>query len=351
MAECEAVGVRLVRNDALPAEHELVRHVAGDEAKQGRRDAQPSPAMHGARELLHEDRVAHLRRRGGVHGTRISRLRDDVGDEPHHVVARDPRDPLLTAPDHRAQPPPEQRQRLAEGAAIRREHDAEAQPYDAGAECVSLVRGPLPRLAQAMGEAALAAVELGERLVAPQSVPADGGRADEHCGPMLEPRDQPHDRARHPQPGREDQSALVERPRPSGDRLAGEIDDGVDGGILRHLAEIGDQAAAQGLRCPRRIAHQRRHLVAGIHERLHEAAADEAGGAGDQDVLATGQRLHQLARRRRVPHSHAPCSHVPCGHGATSRKIAIWRMIRPKRGWKICSVKLNLPSGSSAWVT
>jgi len=36
------------------------------------------------------------------------------------------------------------------------------------------------------------------------------------------------------------------------------------------------------------------------------------------------------------------------GHGAISRNIAIWRMSRPKRGWKTCSVKLNLPSGSSA---
>src|SRR5262249_52434044 len=39
------------------------------------------------------------------------------------------------------------------------------------------------------------------------------------------------------------------------------------------------------------------------------------------------------------------------GHGAISRNMAIWRMMRPKRGWKICSVKLNLRSKSSAWVT
>src|SRR5262249_7496964 len=39
------------------------------------------------------------------------------------------------------------------------------------------------------------------------------------------------------------------------------------------------------------------------------------------------------------------------GHGAISRNMAIWRRSRPKRGWKICSVKLNFPSGSSAWVT
>src|SRR5262249_44481248 len=36
------------------------------------------------------------------------------------------------------------------------------------------------------------------------------------------------------------------------------------------------------------------------------------------------------------------------GHDLTSRKIAIWRRSSPNRGWKICSVKLNLPSGSSA---
>src|SRR5437899_852184 len=38
-------------------------------------------------------------------------------------------------------------------------------------------------------------------------------------------------------------------------------------------------------------------------------------------------------------------------HGWSSRKIAIWRSSRPWRGWMICSVKLNLPSGSSACVT
>src|SRR5262249_62112750 len=83
-----------------------------------------------------------------------------------------------------------------------------------------------------------------------------------------------------------------------------------------------------------------RHLpdtLARVRQRLDQAPADEAGRACDQHPLAGSQHAHQLDRIG--------------AHGAISRNIAIWRTSSPSRGWKICSVKLNLPSGSCAWVT
>src|SRR4029079_10298623 len=85
-----------------------------------------------------------------------------------------------------------------------------------------------PGLADAMTEAALAAVELGQRLVTPGAIPPDRRTADHHARAALQASDQADHVARHAQPRSEYPAALGAGPQAVGDRLARGIDDGVD---------------------------------------------------------------------------------------------------------------------------
>ncbi len=152
-------------------------------------------------------------------------------------------------------------------------------------------------VADPMREAALAAVEFGQRLVLPQAVPADRGAADHHRGTLLQACDQPVDRARGAQARRQNPAALAPRPQRIADRLAGEIDHGIDPRVVRDLREVGDDPQRRPQR--RRlgsISRENRHVVARAGQRFDQAAADEAGRAGDQHVLPVRQRIDERSR-------------------------------------------------------
>src|SRR5262249_56194063 len=74
----------------------------------------------------------------------------------------------------------ERQDEAREHAAAGAEHQPDAQPHDPRAEPLGAPGRALPGVADAVREAALAAVELGELLVLPQAVPAHGPRRDQH---------------------------------------------------------------------------------------------------------------------------------------------------------------------------
>src|SRR5262249_57194693 len=85
-----------------------------------------------------------------------------------------------------------------------------------------------PALEDRVHEAALAAIELGEHFILPETVPADRRAADQHGRATLEARDQAHDMAGDTQPRRQDAPTLPARPQSVCDRLARPIDDRID---------------------------------------------------------------------------------------------------------------------------
>jgi hypothetical protein len=139
--------------------------------------------------------------------------------------------------------------------------------------------------------------------------------ADEQGRRLFEPADQPHHVARHLQPRAQDAATLSERPRRVGDRLAGEVDDGVDALVARDLVERGDQPERRSERRGlARVAHQHRHLVSGAGQPRDQPAADEPGRASDEHMLpfgeggnqlggATGDEMSDAARGEEVAHA------------------------------------------------
>src|SRR5215510_270341 len=153
--------------------------------------------MQGAPERLRESRIPHRRRRRPIYSSAQLRRRYDVRDQPDEIITLDPGDPLLAAADGSAEAKLERRKQIAEHPGFGAKHESDAQPDDAHSELFGFSRRAFPRLADAMTEAALAAVELRQRLVLPCAVPPDCRAADHHGGTALEARDQADHLARH----------------------------------------------------------------------------------------------------------------------------------------------------------
>src|SRR5262249_58302274 len=130
-------------------------------------------AMQGAPERLCEGGVPDRRRWGPIYRAAELRARNNVRNQPDEVVTLDPRHPLLTAADRAAKAELERRKQIAEHPGLGAKHESDAQSDDAHSELLSPLRGAFPGVANAVAEAALAAVKLRERLVAPCAVPPD----------------------------------------------------------------------------------------------------------------------------------------------------------------------------------
>src|SRR5262245_51559460 len=150
-----------------------------------------------------------------------------------------------------------------------------------------------------MADPALAAVELGQRLISPCAVPTNCRAADQHGRTALQARDQTDDIARHPQARSENPPPFPPRPQAVGDRLAREIDDSVDGGVICDLIEPGDEP--EGWLQRRRlcgVAGEHDDVMARARQSLGEPSADEAGSTGDEDALPAGTVLTRSAALR-----------------------------------------------------
>src|SRR5262249_39117019 len=117
-----------------------------------------------------EIRIPYRDRRRPIYRTVELGGRNDVRDQPDEIVTLDPRDPLRTAADGSAEAKFEWRKQIAEHSGFGAKHDSDPQPNDAHSEFFSFSRRAFACLAHAVPEAALAAVELGQRFVVPCAV-------------------------------------------------------------------------------------------------------------------------------------------------------------------------------------
>src|SRR5262249_10832201 len=106
-------------------------------------------------------------------------------------------DPLFTAADGSAEAELEWRKQIAEHSGFGAKHDSDTQPNDAYPKLLGFSRSTFAGFADAVPEAALAAVKLGHRFVAPCAVPSHSPDTDHHGGPTLQARDQTPAIARH----------------------------------------------------------------------------------------------------------------------------------------------------------
>jgi hypothetical protein len=93
-------------------------------------------------------------------------------------------------------------------------------------------------------------------------------------------------------------AALGAGPKPVRDRLAREVDDGIDARAGRQLVEAGDQPEGR----PQRsglggVTRERDHVMARRAQGLRQPRADKSGGAGEQHRVRARQRIDQIAAR------------------------------------------------------
>ncbi|MDP3801297.1 MAG: hypothetical protein Q8Q71_03855 [Brevundimonas sp.] len=287
--EAESGSQRLGRHHPLPAQQELVREFperqmqrhggSGDHCRTAERPAK------GARQIA----VGHGGRRRGVERTRHPRLGDGVQDQTHAIVQRDPRHPLPARPHRSAQAEFERGQQAGQHAARGSQNQADAQGDQPDAQGLDRRGRLFPGVAQPMAEAGLGRARFVERPVGVQAIPADGGAADQHLRPVVKSGDEATDVAGDIQAGAKDAAALSEGPQPVADRLARQVDDGVDAGVGRDPGQIGHHRDRRGQVRGFRIADQGDHLVPGACQGGDQPAADETGGPGDKHAAAPCQ--------------------------------------------------------------
>src|SRR5215469_539995 len=200
VTERKATGQDLGGQNLLSAQQQLVGEVARERAQEGSGKSQSRRPAKRPAERLREGLVAYRLGGGGVDGPGELGADDGVSDQAHQIVALDPGHPLRAGAERCAEPAAEARQQAAQQAAFGRERQADPQPDHTDAVALRAARRLLPGLADAVGEAVLAAVELGQRLVLPLTIPADRGGADQHLRGQLEARNEAYQLGGNAQP-------------------------------------------------------------------------------------------------------------------------------------------------------
>src|SRR6185436_10278349 len=182
----------------------------------------------------------------------------------------------------------ERPQHLLERAAGGVEHDAGAHPRDAHAELARRPRLTLPLDADPGEEIRARRGVLGQALVAARPVVAGARGADERRRPRVGRLDPGNEVA---SPGRAavGDRALGALAPALGDRLAGEVDDGIAAGERGGRGRPGERVPALGRYAERGgglrgVAREDGDAVAPGLEPLDERAAEKAGRAADRDV-------------------------------------------------------------------
>ncbi len=279
--EPEAEGHGLRGKDLLPVEDQRghLSHRGADREGGGRREggAVEDPAERRG-ERLHRDG------RGGRGVDRaveagVLERRDEEGDE---VVAVDPRHPLLPAAERAADAEPEGEEHLRKRPAPLAEDDPDPRADETDPSGRGAPGRVLPGHRRLGEKAGAGPARLGQLLVPAVPVEADGRSVDEHAGPPLRGPERRADLFGGPGPAPDD-PGLRGRGPALGDRLPGEIDDGVgavDGG--RQVAP-GDGAGARGDPVVRGVPRDDHDVSSPSAEGGDESAPEESGPAGDDD--------------------------------------------------------------------
>ena len=106
--------------------------------------------------LRGERRVGDRHRRGRIDGAGELRRASRVRDQPHQIVALDPRHPLPARAERPAEAELERRQQARDEAALGAQHQTNTQADEAHAMRGGGMGGLLPGLADTVGEAVLA---------------------------------------------------------------------------------------------------------------------------------------------------------------------------------------------------
>src|SRR5437868_6243869 len=114
-------------------------------------------------------------------------------DQTNEIVALDPRHPLQARAERAAETEFERRQQPREEAAVAPNHKPDAQSADPHAMRFGSSRRLLPGLAEIVAEAAMRLGGFGQRLILPQTIPADRRTVDQYARLAIEACDQPHD--------------------------------------------------------------------------------------------------------------------------------------------------------------
>ena len=191
----------------------------------------------------------------------------------------DPGHPLPAAPDRAADEGTEGRQHACERAAVRRQHDPEAEPHDAEPEVLGPARFLLPRPAHVGQEARAGAGALVERLVVARPVVADRGGVHQDPRSRLGGRDGIDQRPGRPHAALADELLLPRAPAPAPERLARQVDERVALPDGRAHPLPADRGAVDVLG----IARDHGRHVTRAGERVAEGGADEARPARHQD--------------------------------------------------------------------
>jgi hypothetical protein len=259
------------------------------------------------------ERLGELEVPHRVGGDRVHRAADRgrvgrVHVEPGQVGDVDPGHPLPAVAQRAAAAELERREHLGQRPAAGAEHDARPRRHHPHAGLLGRGRLPLPVDADLRQEVVGRRGRLGECLVAAVAVVADRGRRDEHGRFPRGLRDALHEVSGAYDATVADPVLLGRRPPPLRDRLAGEVEHGVDAveGLGRRrsleripaddpLGEVADHGPS-----PVRVAGHHDRAV----EQSQEPRSDESGRTGDE-------RLHGVLRmgvgRRAGPPRKVDC--------------------------------------------
>ena len=234
----------------------------------------------------------------------------------------DPGDVLVAAGHRAADAEPERRQHLRQRAAVAVEHDAGAHLRRRACRARGRRRRPPPTSTHtSRQEVAPRRGVLVERLFAVRAVVADRRGAEQHRRRLAElaivRAPSPSTRLRVPSTRLSRIARLALRAPALGDRLAGEVHDGVASGERRRRRRL----AAAGPRRPHRpsprlrarplgVAREHRHLRAALAQRTRPARADQARRPRDRHARSRSLIAQPLTRGSRT---RAAVDHLGAG--------------------------------------
>src|SRR3984957_2576016 len=152
VAEHESVAERLVRNNALPAQQQLVGEVAADTTQQCVGNAEHRRPMQPVGQFCGEFQVGDGDRRGRVDRATDIGHRRDMGDQTEEIVTLDPGHPLPARTERAAEPELERRQHPRDETAVDPQHQTDPQANDPHAVRLRRPRGLVPGFAELMSE-------------------------------------------------------------------------------------------------------------------------------------------------------------------------------------------------------
>ena len=194
-------------------------------------------------------RVGELLVAHRVRGNHIKRPPQVVIQQPEdtvdHVVDMDPRQILPSATDRAAEAKFKSWRHFGQNAAARRQHHAGTQQADAGAIALRFTGDLLPAGAKLMGKLVMRRLFFGNHDFTEVAIVTGGGTAYQHRGRRIAGVEELDQLLRDIPAAVAETLFLLRRPALIGDRLTGQINDGINAVEVRLMLEIAPQGDAR----------------------------------------------------------------------------------------------------------